>query len=271
MGRLEGKVAIINGAGPGFGLEVAKAFAKEGAKVIAVDISEANAKGTMEEIKAMGGEAIYAVADASQLDQVQAAVKKGVDTYGPIDILYNNAGLQGKKYYANILDVDPADCYRSIDVNYKGHWNYMFTVAPIMHDNGGGSIVNISSAAGVKGGNTIYGGTKSGVIGCTRATETDLGQYNIRLNSVSPFFTKTPLKLRSEAESAQEAQNIINFAKDSPMKKVCDVHCVVDTIVFLASDESAGIAAFDFRVDTGICVKAQPVASEKDFLAANPY
>lgn len=271
MGRLENKVCIINGAGPGYGRTVALAFAKEGAKVICCGASEKNSRETAELIKEAGGDAIYAVADASDLSQVQAAVAKGLEAYGRIDVLYNNAGLQGVQYYANILDTDPQNFYRSVAVNYQGHWNYMRTVSPIMHDQGGGSIVNMASAAGVKGGNTIYGSTKTAVIGVTRATETDLGQYNIRLNSVSPFYTRTPIKLNHEAEDAQERENVKNFAKDSPMKKVAEIPSVVDAVVFLASDESAGVAAFNLRVDTAICVKALPVASEADFLAANPY
>lgn len=272
MRKLEGKVIIINGAGPGMGRAVAELFAINGAKVVACDINEEKARGTAESIKEKGGEAIYIVGDATDLKSVKAAVKMAVDTYGTIDILYNNAGLQGDKYWKNILDVDPADAYRSMDVNYKSYWNFMYCVAPYMKKQNKGSIVNLASVAGVKSGGSTYGGTKGGVIHLTRCVAGELGKYNIRCNSVSPGSTITPIIKTMEKWFAKKGYESTYdyFASTVPLRKPTEVDDVAQAVLFLASDESKGVNAFDLRVDSGACINSQPVV-EEDYVKDNQY
>lgn len=264
MGRLDGKISLISGAGPGFGETVAERFAKEGSKIIAVDTKEDNAKGTAEKVKALGGEAVYAVADIADLEQVKKAVEIAVDAFGTIDILFNNAGLQGFAYWAHILDIDLVNAHRAIDVNYRGTWNFIYAVAPIMKENGGGSIVSMASVTGVKDGGNTYGATKGGVISITRGVAGELGEYNIRVNSVSPYTSPTPL-----IADVLNEEMVKVFEKDALLRRMVDINDVASAVLYLASDESKAITGFDLRVDCGACLR-QPV-SEEDVLKSNPY
>lgn len=264
MGKLDDKVTIISGSGPGFGQTVAELFTKEGSKIIAVDINKDFAINTAKRVKELGGESVYAVADIAELNQVKDAVDKAVKAFGKIDILFNNAGLQGFKYFSNILDIDPVNAHRAIDVNFKGTFNFIYEVAPIMKENGGGSIVSLASAAGFKAGSCCYGPTKGAVISLSRGVAYDLGEYNIRSNTVSPYTVATPF-----ISSVIDEKFMKVFEEDSPMRRLVDVNDVANAVLFLASDESKSITGLDMRVDCAACYRL-PI-SEDDFVKNNPY
>ena len=200
--RLEGKVAIITGAASGIGQATALLFAKEGAKVVVADLDEAGGNEVVEQINAGGGESMFVHTDVTVATDVQAMIKSTVDTYGKLDVLFNNAGIAMR---LPVVDLPEEDWDRCVDINLKGVFLGSKYAVPEMIKNGGGSIINMASIYGLVGAPTraAYVATKGGVANLTRGMALDYATDNVRVNCICPGFTETPLLagvLKTEAE-----------------------------------------------------------------------
>ena len=263
MGRIEGKVAVITGAGSGLGRESALLFAAEGAKVVVADIVYDTAEKTAEEIKAAGGEASAFCVDVSKADDVKAMVEFAVEKYGKLDIMYNNAGVTGSHLDLDMAHQDPEELDKVYGVNVKGTFYGIHFAAPYIVKNGGGSIISTASVAGVIGcmGGAFYGSSKSAVIGLTQTAANEYGRFGVRVNCVSPYVMKTPF-LAAMEETPEGRKELEMFHSGNPCGRIVDPKEVAYTVLFLASDESSAVTGQNIMVDLGAAVKGQPYNNE---------
>jgi NAD(P)-dependent dehydrogenase (short-subunit alcohol dehydrogenase family) len=180
--KLANKVALITGAGSGMGRVASLLFAKEGAKVAAIDIDENAARETLRMIEAEGGKGLAVKADVSKSADAKAMVATTIEKLGGLNIVYNNAGIEGKA--ERIVDLAEEDFDRVIAINLRGVWLGMKYALPHMVKNGGGAIVNTASIAGLVGlrNSSAYCAAKAGVIAITKVAALEYGRYNIRVN-----------------------------------------------------------------------------------------
>lgn len=193
MGQsLQGKVAVVTGAARGIGKAVAVALAKEGVNVGIIARSEDALKQVAQEIEGYGVKAAYAVADVSNLQQVQAAAATLKDALGVTDILINNAGV-GK--FAKLVDMDPADFKEILDINVMGTFYVTHTILPQLIEKNAGDVINISSTNGLNGAATssAYSASKFGVIGLTESLAAEVRRNNIRVTALAPSTIATDL------------------------------------------------------------------------------
>lgn len=199
---LEGKAAIVTGAGNGIGKAIAKMLASLGANVMACDIEGDSVAAAADEIVSEGYEAIHSKCDITDLVEIRATVKQTVTTYGTVDILVNcGATMGGGK---KIAEVHPDEWDRLITTNLTGVYNFCWEVIPIMREKQSGKIINISSGAGVTGEDCDihYSAAKAGVIGLTKSLAQELGHEKINVNCVAPGFTETRMAHEWEFEPA---------------------------------------------------------------------
>lgn len=248
MGRLENKVAIITGAASGMGEATAMMFAKEGAKVVLTDIQEEKIKILASTIIENGGEALavrHNVASGADWDVVSQEAKK---TFGKIDILINNAGITGD-FTKTAETTDEAEWQKVMDINLKSIYLGINRVIPIMKENGSGSIVNISSIAGLvgSGGAFSYTASKGGARLLTKQIAVNYGPDHIRCNSIHPGTIKTTM---SEA-SLSDPDILEMMLKGIPLKYVGDANDIAYACVYLASDESKYVTGSELAIDGG--------------------
>lgn len=254
MGRLDGKVAIITGAGGGMGLEQMKLFAKEGAKVIGVDMTVEPVEKVVEEIKNNNGEALALKLDVSSAEGWQEVVEKTVDTFGKLNVLVNTAGIVGPDE-ASVVEHDLDELDKILEVNLKGAFIGSKYAIPEMIKTGGGSIVNISSIGGVVGeqGGTGYGTSKAAIIGMTRNIAVEYGPENIRANSILPGQVQTPMSAFLETEEAKEIKQ--EYIDKTPLGHFGEPIDIANAALFLASDESKYTTGTELYVDGGVTAK----------------
>ncbi len=208
--RLEGKIAIITGAGSGIGRGTAYCFAREGATVVVNDINIQNARAVAREIKADGGKAIAIKADVTREKQVEQMVKKVADTFGRIDVVVNNAGVGGEHIGSPLTNLTGEDWDMTFAVNTKGIFLMCKAVMPHMVQQKHGKIINISSVAGKRPSATIpaYSASKAAVINFTEALATELGPYGINVNAICPGIIWTPLWERFAGQLAEQSPQL---------------------------------------------------------------
>lgn len=248
MTRLKDKVAIITGAASGMGAEEAKLFAAEGASVIITDIQEEKLKEVKAAIVAAGGRADYVVHDVTSAADWKKVAEKTIALYGKIDILVNNAGLAS--YTSSFMDSTPEMYDKILNINLKAHFTGMQTVIPHIRKQGKGSIVNISSIAGLVAApfsHPAYSASKGGVRLLTKAAAIDFAKENIRINSVHPGMIRTPMI--TAAGLSPEAEQAVNASV--PMGRIAEPMEVAYAVLFLASDESSYITGSELVVDGG--------------------
>jgi len=253
MGLLENKVALVTGAASGIGQATAIMLAKEGAKV-AVN-AHINLKGALETvriIKDAGGEAIMIQADVSKADQVEALVKRTVDTFGGLHCACNNAFYQQQQRLdAHMLDED--EWNKAITVNLTGTWLCMKYEIPVLLAGGGGSIVNVSSVAGIKGEpyQAHYSASKGGINALTMCAAAEYAARGIRVNAVAPGAILTPA-FRAFFQYMPEAKTIIDRAH--AMNRMGEVEEIADVITWLCSNRSSFVTGIVLPADGGALV-----------------
>ena len=248
MGRLEGKVALISGGARGQGESEARLFAKEGARIVLGDILDTKGKKVEAEINEAGGVAKYVHLDVTNEDDWNSATKLLSNLYGKLNILVNNAGIAmtGK----NLEEVTTEEWDRIQEVNSKGVFLGAKVAIPYMKASGGGSIVNISSMAGLVGvpGISAYTASKGAVRLLTKSIAVEYGPHNIRCNSVHPGYIETEMISGLLANS----EAMTNRLAITPLGIFATAHDVALSVLYLASDESRYVTGSELVIDGGI-------------------
>ncbi|OLS34475.1 SDR family NAD(P)-dependent oxidoreductase [Bacillus sp. MRMR6] len=248
----ENKVVIITGAGSGIGKETAAAFAAEGAKIVIAEFNEVSGKKTEQELQEKGAEALFIQTDVSSSESVLRLIDMVEREYGSIDVLVNNAGIE---YFTSIEETTEEQWDRTFDVNAKGTFLGIKYVLPIMKIQGKGSIVNVSSVAGIAAwpGLGVYSASKGGVVLLTKAAAAEYGKYGIRVNCVCPGSVRTPLlekEFFGKVENPELAEK--ELLKGNPLKKFAHPKEIAETILFLASDKASFVTGHALVADAGI-------------------
>jgi NAD(P)-dependent dehydrogenase (short-subunit alcohol dehydrogenase family) len=249
-GRLEGKVALITGAGGGQGRAAAVMFAREGARVVAADVNAEGGNETVAMVRKGGGEAEFAAADVSKAVQVEAAVQIAVRKFGALHIMYNNAAVLHRKD-GPVTTLDEEIWHHVLDVNLKGVFLGCKYAVPAIAAAGGGSIVNTSSLAGLLGVGNVhaYTAAKGGVISLTRAVAIAYAKDKVRCNVICPGAVDTPMMahvLHSENRRLREG-----FERSHPIGRVGTPEDIAAMALYLASDESGWVTGSVFTIDGG--------------------
>ncbi|SFF58222.1 NAD(P)-dependent dehydrogenase, short-chain alcohol dehydrogenase family [Halobacillus alkaliphilus] len=242
------KVAIITGGGSGLGQSTALRLAEEGVRIAVVDIDEEGGNETVDRVKNLGVDAIFVKADVSKSDEVKKYVDQTVEAFGSIDYFFNNAGISGSG--ANFLDTDINEIEKIVGINLLGALYGVRYVAEVMVKNGGGSIVNTSSSAGVIGQDTVvtYSATKHALVGLTKSMVAEYAKDGLRVNAIAPGPTETPMvktyfdanpKMKESAESG------------IPQKRLGTPEEVAELVTFLLTSSAQYINGEVIRIDGG--------------------
>ncbi|WP_404470015.1 3-oxoacyl-ACP reductase FabG [Sutcliffiella horikoshii] len=242
--RLQGKVAIITGAANGIGLEAARVFLKEGAKVALVDYDAMTGEKRVAELQAEGEAAFYQV-DVSNESQVVEMVAMVKERFGKIDILINNAGITKDNM---LLKMSGEDFQTVMEVNVNGVFNCTQAVVPHMLENGKGKIINTSSVSGIYGnvGQTNYAASKAAVVGMTKSWAKEFGRKNINVNAVAPGFVETAMVETIPEKIIQTMLQLV------PLQRLGKPSDVANAYLYLASDESDYVNGTVLHVDGGV-------------------
>ena len=261
--RLKGKVAIVTGAGSGIGRGIAFAFAREGAKVVVNDIHGKEASAVAEEIKGKGSEALAIQADVSKNDQVEKMVKKTLEVFGRIDILVNNAGVGVDNIGPPLSEITESEWDRNYEVNLKAHFLTCRAILPLMIEQKGGKIINMSSMGGKIGSPAIpqYTAMKAGVINFTESVALEGALHHVNVNAICPGIVRTPMFLKtcqitSEKHPMMKGMDLAAVFDAAiqvmiPMKTEQTPEDIGMLAVFLASKESDQITGQAINVDGG--------------------
>ncbi|HVB70470.1 MAG TPA: glucose 1-dehydrogenase [Acidimicrobiales bacterium] len=239
MGLLDGKVAIITGAGSGQGAAEARMFAREGAALVVVaDLSTSQGEQVAAELQGVGRFVALDVCDAGGWREL---VDRTVSDSGGVDVLVNNAGIWLSK---GVLETSPEEFRHVVEVNQTGVFLGMWAVAPVMRDAGHGSIVNISSNAGLRGGGMpqAYAASKWAVRGMSRSAAWELAPFGVRVNAVCPGFIATPMIEGGD-------KTLAHLASISRSGRVGTPEEVARLVTFLASDQSSYISGAEVAID----------------------
>ncbi len=250
MARLDGKVALITGAGSGIGQVTAALFAGEGAKVVAADVAGDRAAATAADIEAAGGSALSVTADVSDQDQVTDMVAAAVRTFGGLHVLFNNAGIFPDDD-GGLLETPPETWAKVMEINLKGVWLGCRAAVPAMLDSGGGSIVNVASFVALMGAATAqiaYTASKGGVLAMTRELAVEYARRGIRANSICPGPIETPLLTELLADPARRERRLVHI----PIGRFGRPEEIAMAALFLASDEASFVTGSALVVDGGI-------------------
>ena len=249
-GRLANKVALITGAGSGIGRESALLFAREGARVVVVDVNDPAGEAVAGEVAAAGGEAIHVHADVSRAADAEAMVRAAEERFGRLDVLFNNAGISHPKDDdAVATEEDVWDL--TMNVNLKGVFLGCKHGIAALRRAGGGSVINTASFVALLGAATpqlAYTASKGGVLAMTRELATIHARENIRVNALCPGPLRTPLLMQYLDTEEKRRRRLVHI----PMGRFGEAHEIAQAALFLASDESSFVTGATFLVDGGI-------------------
>jgi NAD(P)-dependent dehydrogenase (short-subunit alcohol dehydrogenase family) len=245
-GLVQGKIALVTGGGSGIGRATALKLAREGAKVMIADYMPEGGERTVRMIEEAGGEASFVAADVSVTKEVEAMVAKTVASYGRIDCAFNNAGIEGRM--ANTVECTEEIWDRTIAINLKGVWLCMKYEIPQMLKQGGGTIVNTASIAGLVGfeGLPAYNASKGGVVQLTRTAALEFATKNIRVNCVCPGVIRTPMveRLLDNRSFTEEQLNA-----GEPMGRMGKPEEIAEGVLWLLSDASSFVTGHPLAID----------------------
>lgn len=241
MGKLQGKVAIITGGASGIGAASARVFVEEGAKVVLVDLNEELGKALEQELKDQNAEVIFVKTNITSEEEVTQLFKQTVETFGKVDIVFNNAGI-GRVHPTETLDY--AEWRNTVNVDLDGVFLVAREGIREMLKIGGGTIINTASMYGWVGspGSAAYNAAKGGVINLTRSLALEYADKNIRINSLCPGFIDTPI-IPQESKDA--------LAAITPMKRLGQSEEMAKAVLFLASDDSSFMTGNSLTIDGG--------------------
>ena len=249
MDLLKDKVAVITGAGSGMGRATCLRFAAEGATLVAVDREPRSVQETAQLVRAQGGAIIAVESDVSEPEDVQGMVRAAVDTYGRIDILYNNAGIEGEPG-KRTADTSLENWDRIININLKGVFLGMKYTIPVMLRQGGGNIISTASLAGLVGVPQLaaYAASKGGIVQLTKSAALEYAEDNIRINGICPGYIVTAMtdrlmEFRGDDPATRGATN--------PMGRPGTADEIAKAAVWLASDLSSYVTGLALPVDGG--------------------
>ena len=248
--RIKDKVALVTGGSRGIGRAICLRLAEEGAKVAIVDILEDEARKTADDILAAGGQAQVVRTDVTQLDQVRACVKQVTDSWGPIDVLVNNAGWDKIEPF---LHSAPETWEKVIAINLRGPINFCHTVAAQMAERGQGKIISISSDAGRVGstGEAVYSACKAGIIGFSKTLARELARAKINVNVICPGPTDTALL--QQVSSGEKGTKIISaMTRAVPFRRLGQPEEIANAVAFFASPDADFVTGQVLSVSGGL-------------------
>jgi NAD(P)-dependent dehydrogenase (short-subunit alcohol dehydrogenase family) len=253
-GLLDGKSALITGGGGGIGRATALAFAREGARVAVADVSAEAARETVAQVNAAGGQALSLSGDVTRDADVRAMIEGVVGAYGRLDCAFNNAGIAGWHVEAagkKTAEWSEEAFDRMIAVNLKGVWLCMKYEIAQMLKQGGGSIVNLASAAGLVGnpGSAAYGASKHGVVGLTKTGALEYARQKIRVNAVCPGAIETPMLSRIFEVIPQRGARM---AEIEPVGRLGTPDEIANAVLWLCSEDSSFVTGTALSVDGGL-------------------
>jgi len=279
MGRLDGKVALIFGCSPNNGGTIAHFMAREGARIVANDIVPEVAQETTAWLQGRGYDAVAAAGDATQKDEAEAVVNKGLEHFGHIDTVVN---LAGRQFRWPVTEINPYDWNRQLESFITGGMlTTKYTARAMIQTGNKGCIVHIISSAGHYGeaGNSGYSAAKAGLMNFAKGAAMDLAHHGIRVNTITPYYMEhnlwrfgTPSSFRSRYTATAE-----DFLRSIPMGRFPRASDLAYAAIFLASDEASFITGIDIPVDGGVRAKYPPWqpghytnATIEEYMSANP-
>lgn len=267
-GRLDGKVAMITGGASGIGEATARRFVAEGAKVLIADMQEELGAAVSGDL---GDAAAFQRTNVANETEVQDAIGEATDRWGRLDVIFNNAGFGGA--LGPVSTISEADYDMTMDVLLKGVFFGIKHAAPIMCEQGSGSIINTASICGIESGYGphLYSVAKAGVIAMTQTTALELAEHDVRVNAVCPGFTVTALAVgKPGADDDRLDQMREQAAQSQPIPRVGEADDLANMVLFLASDESEWITGQAHVVDGGLMAGKPWRRQPKAFRAEKP-
>ncbi|MBP1990086.1 SDR family NAD(P)-dependent oxidoreductase [Paenibacillus eucommiae] len=244
--KLQGKSAVITGAGQGMGKEIAKFFAQHGANIVLNDLNADRLKETAAEITAAGGKAVWVMADVSRSEHVASLIDEACNAYSTVDILVNNAGVLRP---TSFIDIEEQEWDLVMEANVRSVFLCTKAVLPIMMEKKGGKIVNISSSAGRSVstlGGAHYTTSKAAVLGLTRHAAKEMAPYNIHVNAVCPGLIDTEM-----VRNTCKPEQITYYENSFPIQRLGTTKEVASLVLFLASDDSSYITGASIDINGG--------------------
>ena len=248
-GNLDGKTTLVTGGGSGIGRATSLAYAREGARVVVVDVNVEGGEETVQQIKEAGGEAILVHADVAKPEDTQAMVAQAVEAFGSLDCAFNNAGISGRERWLT-AEYPEEEWDRVTSINLKGVWLCMKAEIPQMLKQGGGAIVNTASVAGLVGirGTAAYIAAKHGVVGLTKAAALEYADRGIRVNSVCPGYIHTPL-VQGVFDSVDGYEDQVKSRH--PVGRLGEPQEIAEAVLWLSSDSASFVTGHNMAVDGG--------------------
>ncbi|MEB0005584.1 SDR family oxidoreductase [Pseudomonas sp. MH9.2] len=244
-----GQVALVTGAAAGIGRATALAFAEQGLKVVVADLDSEGGEGTVELIRAAGGDAVFVRCNVTKEAEVRQLMEQAVSTYGRVDYAFNNAGIEIEK--GRLAEGSEAEFDAIMGVNVKGVWLCMKYQLPLMLAQGGGAIVNTASVAGLGAAPkmSIYSASKHAVIGLTKSAAIEYAKKKIRVNAVCPAVIDTDMYRRAYETDPKKAEYV---AVMHPVGRVGTVEEIASAVLYLCSDGASFTTGHALAVDGGV-------------------